>query len=67
MRGRDTIVGLLIAVEGQSAAPKLVHNGLNDLFKLKDGVFPGLPPVRTLLTFWKKGRRKLVVIGPGDG
>lgn len=46
---------------------KLVHNALSDLCNLEDGVFPGLGAGQDVVYALEKGRRKLVVIGPGDG
>jgi hypothetical protein len=44
-----------------------VHNALSDLFNLEHDVFPGLRVGQDVAYVLEKGRRKLVVIGPGDG
>jgi len=39
---------------------------VSDLCNLEDGVFPGLGAGQDVVYALEKGRRKLVVIGPGD-
>ena len=44
-----------------------MHDALSHLFNLDDGVLPGLRAGQDLVYVLEKGRRQLVVIGPGDG
>ena len=44
-----------------------MHDTLSHSFNLVDGVFPGLRAGQDLVYVLGKGRRQLIVIGPGDG
>jgi hypothetical protein len=43
-----------------------MHDALRHPFNLVDGVFPGLSAGQDLVYVLEKGRRQLIVIGPGD-
>jgi len=56
-----------VAVAHRGSIAKLVHNAFSDLCNLEGGVFPELGARQDVVYALEKGRRKLVVIGPGDG